>query len=61
MQHNNLITIDDLKDGFTLLPMMLHPKSVGYIQLRSTDPFDYPIIEPNYLSDIRDVQKLTKG
>lgn len=37
--------------GFTLLPTVLLPKSIGQITLRSSDPFEYPNIDPNYLGD----------
>ena len=33
-----------------------HPKSKGTITLRSTDAFDYPIIDPQYLTDQRDIK-----
>lgn len=36
---------------WTIFPMLLHPKSVGYMKLRSRNPFDYPIFHGNYLTD----------
>ena len=30
------------------------PESVGYVRARSTDPFEDPIIQPNYLADPMD-------
>jgi choline dehydrogenase len=35
----------------TIGPTLLAPQSVGTIRLRSPDPFDAPIIDPQYLSD----------
>ena len=44
-----------------ILPTLVRPKSRGSIKLRSSDPFDHPIIEPNYLSDQGDVDTLVAG
>ena len=44
-----------------ILPLMLRPFSRGKIQLRSKSPNDPPIIQPNYLTDERDVSTLTAG
>ena len=41
--------------GFTVSMSLLDPKSVGTLKLKSDDPFDYPLIDPQYLSDKRDV------
>ncbi|KAJ4426636.1 hypothetical protein ANN_26434 [Periplaneta americana] len=43
------------------LTVLQRPKSSGFIKLRSTDPFEAPIIDPRYLSDPRDVQTLVEG
>ena len=37
------------------------PESVGYVQARSADPFDDPLVQPNYLSAERDRQVLVSG
>jgi choline dehydrogenase-like flavoprotein len=44
-----------------LLPTLLRPKSRGFIRLRSSDPFEYPIIEPNYLQHPDDVRTFVEG
>ena len=49
------------KHGFILFPTLLHPKSVGSIRLKSQNPFDYPLIDPEYLEDEQDVAILLDG
>lgn len=41
----------------------LYPISVGTIRLKSSDPYDYPLIDPNYLSDEKneDIEVLYQG
>ncbi len=49
------------RDTATLAPTLLRPKSRGYVKLRSTDPQDHPIIQPNYLAEDEDVRTLIDG
>ncbi len=49
------------EDGFTLLPSLLLPKSRGYVSIRSANPHDAPVIQPNFLSEEDDLQVLLKG
>ncbi|GAB6033644.1 R-mandelonitrile oxidase [Chamberlinius hualienensis] len=39
------------KDAFSIYPVLLRPKSRGYIGLRSANPYDAPVIEPAYFTD----------
>jgi len=41
---------DAKKDGFTIHSCQLRPESRGEISLKSADPFDAPLIDPNYLA-----------
>jgi choline dehydrogenase len=43
-------------DGVTLNACLLRPKSRGTVRLRSTDPFDKPIIDNNYLAEPDDLR-----
>jgi choline dehydrogenase len=48
-------------DGFTILPSLLKPESRGTVSLRSNNPMDVPLIEPNFLEKESDLQQLIKG
>ena len=47
--------------GLHLLTMLLHLTNTGSIKLKSTNPFQYPAIEPNYLSDKQDIDIFIEG
>jgi choline dehydrogenase len=49
------------QDGFSILPTLLKPKSRGYVSLKSADPFDPPIIQPNFLAAPEDLDLLVAG
>ena len=47
--------------GMTLGFYQQRPHSVGYVRARSTNPFDLPCIQPNYLTDVRDQRTAIDG
>ncbi|XP_066942921.1 glucose dehydrogenase [FAD, quinone]-like [Macrobrachium rosenbergii] len=49
------------KEGFCLDITLHRPKSLGSVSLRSSNPTDSPLIDPNYLSHPDDVRLLLKG
>lgn len=49
------------RDTWSIIPMLLRPKSTGSIKLRSRNPFDYPYIYPNYFQDDDDLKRLVEG
>lgn len=44
-----------------ILPMIMKPKSKGWIELKDNNPFRYPAIYPNYFADKRDLDVVVKG
>ncbi|XP_041971827.1 glucose dehydrogenase [FAD, quinone] [Aricia agestis] len=48
-------------DVWSIIPVLLRPKSKGLIQLRSSNPYDYPYIFTNYLTEESDMKTLVEG
>ncbi|HEX2135881.1 MAG TPA: GMC family oxidoreductase N-terminal domain-containing protein [Microvirga sp.] len=51
----------DTFPGMTLGFYQLRPESIGYVHARSPDPFDDPIVQPNYLAHDEDRQVAIDG
>lgn len=47
--------------AFQMLPMLLHPRSKGYLKLKSRNPFHHPKLYPNFFADARDIDTLLEG
>lgn len=41
--------------------MLLHPRSSGYLKLKSTNPFHHPLFYPNFFADSRDLDTIVEG
>lgn len=50
-----------MQDGVSMLPVILRPKSRGSVTLKSSDPSDAPVIDPNFLAVKEDIDVATKG
>ena len=48
-------------NGVTIGVVLLRPKSSGFVKLRSKNPLDKPIIQPNYFSNKEDLDLLVEG
>ncbi|XP_058447544.1 glucose dehydrogenase [FAD, quinone] [Malaya genurostris] len=48
-------------ETWTILPLLLRPKSTGWVRLQSRNPFIQPTIEPNYFAHPEDVAVLVEG
>ena len=49
------------RDVWSVIPMLLRPRSKGVIKLRSSNPFDHPLIYPNYFQQPDDMATLVEG
>ncbi|XP_037933196.1 glucose dehydrogenase [FAD, quinone]-like [Teleopsis dalmanni] len=49
------------KDTWTIMPLLLRPRSRGWVRLRSANPFHYPLINANYFDDPIDAKVLVEG
>jgi choline dehydrogenase len=49
------------QQGFTLCPTLLYPQSKGNITLRSKNPLEAPVIQPNFLAHQEDLEVLLAG
>jgi len=45
----------------SVMPVLLHPKSMGEVLLRSSNPEEPLLIQPNYLAHPQDVETLYHG
>jgi choline dehydrogenase-like flavoprotein len=49
------------RDAYSLVPILLRPRSRGRVKLRSKDPFHPPLLYANYFDDDYDLQILVEG
>ena len=49
------------KDTWSIVPMLLRPKSKGHIRLRNSNPYEKPIITANYFTHPNDLEVLVEG
>ncbi|KAG8222613.1 hypothetical protein J437_LFUL002606 [Ladona fulva] len=59
--YDQLFSMINFRDLFGIFPMILRPKSKGYIRLRNKDPMQYPLFYHNYLTDPHDVAVMREG
>lgn len=58
--HGRDIPLDG-KHGFEMMTLLFSQQSRGTVVLRSTDPHDKPIVDPQYLADPLDLVMLAEG
>ncbi|MEY8141175.1 GMC family oxidoreductase [Falsihalocynthiibacter sp. CO-5D18] len=59
----NAEQLKDIKEdyGVSIQTVLLKPHSTGTVQLASADAADMPLVDPNFLSDQRDIDEMIKG
>jgi choline dehydrogenase len=60
-EHGRQMRNMTLHYGYSLHVCFLRPHSRGYVGLRTGDPLADPLIQPNYLDDPRDLDRLVAG
>lgn len=58
---NSIIKESENHDILFYLSILARPKSTGEIRLRSSNPFEHPIIDANYFSNEDDLKALVRG
>jgi choline dehydrogenase-like flavoprotein len=48
-------------DAFSIVPILMKPKSRGRVRLRSANPLDPPIFEANYYQEKEDLDTMIRG
>ncbi len=56
-----LVAANEQQDVVLVVLILLNPKSMGTIRLRSINPLDHPMIQPNYLDKREDAQTMLRG
>ena len=51
----------DTEPGFSIAAWQQRPESLGWVNVKSSDPFEKPIIQPNYLSAPEDQRVTVEG
>lgn len=57
----NIIVGQGHPNSISILPGLVRPKSRGWVKLASADPTVYPRINPNYLGEPSDMEKMVKA
>ena len=55
------MSICSIRRSIIARPTVVIPRSRGYLRLRSNNLLDYPLIYPDYFTDITDIKILIQG
>lgn len=59
--YNEVYSAYERLDAFTIVPVLLKPKSRGRITLRSSNPLHWPILDINYYDNEDDLNTMVQG
>ena len=54
----NIIVGQGHPNSISILPGLVRPESRGWIKLASADPMAHPLVNPNYLGEASDMEKM---
>ena len=57
----NIIVGQGHPNSISILPGLVRPRSRGWVKLASADPTVHPLINPNYLGEPSDMEKMVKA
>jgi choline dehydrogenase len=57
----NIIVGQGHPNSISILPGLVRPRSRGWVRLASDDPTAHPLVNPNYLGDPSDMDKMVKA
>ncbi len=57
----NIIVGQGHPNSISILPGLVRPKSRGWVRLADADPTSHPLVNPNYLGEASDMEKMVKA
>jgi choline dehydrogenase len=57
----NIIVGQGHPNSISILPGLVRPKSRGWVRLADNDPTSHPLVNPNYLGEASDMDKMVKA
>lgn len=49
------------RDSWTIIPVVLRPKSRGYVKLKSRNPWNWPLFYTKYFENEQDLDTVVEG
>uniref|UniRef100_A0A8D8R302 Glucose dehydrogenase [FAD, quinone] n=1 Tax=Cacopsylla melanoneura TaxID=428564 RepID=A0A8D8R302_9HEMI len=49
------------REAYSMVPVLVRPRSRGFVRLKSKNPFHFPLFYPNYFNDTTDLFAIVEG